>query len=104
MALSILGLIFLGFPDYMRRDEASITWMVTFHGGGDTGKAYESLVNVNGVSIKTVHEASLKSFIFKYCGVEQWSARLSHKQEVVSNGSNPTLRINKETYSKFFMD
>ena len=25
----------------------------------------------------------------KYCGVEQWSARLSHKQEVVSNGSNP---------------
>lgn len=28
----------------------------------------------------------------KYCGVEQWSARLSHKQEVVSNGSNPTHR------------
>ena len=31
----------------------------------------------------------------KYCGVEQWSARLSHKQEVVSNGSNPTHRNKK---------
>ena len=62
---------FLGFPDYMRRGKASITWTVMFHGGGDTRKVYESLVNVNGVSIKTVHEASLKSFTFKYCGLEQ---------------------------------
>ena len=60
MALNILGSV-MSFPDYMRRGEASITWAVTLHGGGDTGKAYESFVNVNGVSIKTVHEASLKS-------------------------------------------
>ena len=32
--------------------------------------------------------------IKEHCGVEQWSARLSHKQEIVSNGSNPTLRNN----------
>lgn len=60
MALNILGSA-MSFPDYMRRGEVSITWAATLHGGGDTGKAYESLVNVNGVSIQTVHEASLKS-------------------------------------------
>ena len=37
MALNILGSV-MSFPDYMRRGEASITWTMTFHGGGDTGK------------------------------------------------------------------
>lgn len=60
MALIILGSV-MSFPDYMRRGEASITRVVTFHGGEDTGKAHESLVNVNDVRIQTVHEASLKS-------------------------------------------
>ena len=45
----------------------------------------------------SVHNVgSNPTIVAKYCGVEQWSARLSHKQEVVSNGSNPTRRNKKE--------
>ena len=39
----------MSFPDYMRRGEASITRVVTFRGGGDTGKVYESFGNVHVV-------------------------------------------------------
>lgn len=34
----------MSFLDYMRRGEASITWAVTFHGGGDTGKRTNPLL------------------------------------------------------------
>lgn len=62
-----------------------------------TGANLEGRVQGAQVVLKTIPTARLRVRFFylppqsKYCGVEQWSARLSHKQKVV--GSNPTPRI-----------
>ena len=60
MALNILSLL-NRFPGLYEKGRSE------YNLGGDATwrwgyrETYESLVNVNGVSIKTVHEASLKS-------------------------------------------
>ena len=60
MALNILGLLnrFPGLYEKGRSEHnlgGDVQWRWGYR------ETYESLVNVNGVSIKTVHEASLKS-------------------------------------------